>query len=323
MTAPQCVRCHRPSPDNAYLCRRCGDELAKAIGDVVAVAGALQPRHTGLDDKGHVIELPWEPGEHGSRSTMPWERPTGLSGGLADDLAVSQARQGRTSNGGGSRSAQQPLPWSEKARDASIVLTRVLTSWAATIVRLRGVSGPDDERPAVVAAWLLHHVDWIRHHDQAAVAYADIVDAVEQAQRVIDRRADRWYAGPCGEPLDDDSGDCKAELYAKPGAPTVTCPGCGAQYDVGARRQWLLAAAEDQWAYATLIARAITALGQHVTPARIWKWNERNRIRVRSVDQRGRPLYRIGDVLDLLAEEARTQAEKTQRATRRTARRAG
>lgn len=210
---------------------------------------------------------------------------------LAAQLRVSLTRQTSRSTGG--RSATVPLPYDERAREAAFVLRSALVGW------VRVLADPDDQSPdddlAAMAGWLSSCHGALIRHPAAEEAHGEITEAVRQAERAIDARAERWYAGPC---------QCGEDLYARPGAALVTCHACAEQYDVAERRSYLLAAAEDTLAGATLIAQALTSLGQPVTPDRMWKWAERGRIVKRGTDLRGKPLYRVGDVIDLLANQS-------------------
>jgi hypothetical protein len=230
---------------------------------------------------------------------------------LAAQLRVSLSRQASRTVGGGSTVI--PLPYGERASEAAWVLRSTLVGWVQVLAeRDSGSFGPfcpqcehvscgiirlgpwPDDTLQAMARWL-----WLRHerltrHPAADEAHDEITSAVRQAERAIDRHAERWYAGPCV---------CTEDIYARPGAAMVTCPACGSQYDVAERRGYLLEAAEDTLAGATLIAQALTSLGQPVTPDRVWKWAQRGRIVAHGTDLRGRPLYRVGDVIELLAGE--------------------
>lgn len=172
-----------------------------------------------------------------------------------------------------------------------------------------------------IAAWILNpidrHVEWIRHQRAASEVADEIGYAVRIMRQAIDRPGERWYAGPCG----DDSvaqrvvaavfgtpSPCREELYALPYAETVTCRECGAEYDLAERREWLLNSTADHFAHASLIAQALPALGIPGEPAklaaRIRTAGSRGRLIVRWRDPLGRPQYRIGDVVDLIRDDA-------------------
>lgn len=113
---------------------------------------------------------------------------------------------------------------------------------------------------------------------------------------MIDRPPEEVFAGPCGE--------CGQDLYAAVGAPLVRCPQCGQVYDTEQRRSWLLELVHDQLATGPEISQALTSLALPVTPERIRQWKARNRLLPRGKNQTGRPLYRVGDVAELLMGEA-------------------
>lgn len=229
---------------------------------------------------------------------------------LAEQLDVRLTRQARIGSGG--KSTERALPYDPYASIIAAELHNTLSTWVralaehdgdplhgaicasicghATCGRIRNQKAPANTLIAL-SAWLLGRTGDLAHHEAAEEAKTGICDATARAERAIDRIADRWYAGPCDT--------CGRDLYAKPSAGIVICA-CGADYDVKARRAWLLAAAEDILAPAALIARALPPLGHEVKVDRIYKWAERGNIIAKSVDLRGRPLYRIGDVLDVL-----------------------
>lgn len=255
-------RCGRPTRDHAYVCETCADNLARALGDV------------------------------------PW---------LADELDVTITRQRATLAEGGSRSTTTTLPWHEKAANTRRTLHGLLATWARfceeewvrhSSPRTRPLDERDDD-PAALSRWLLWRVDGLTLHDIGPEAVDEITDAVAACHRIIDRRPDRWYAGPCvGE-------DCTADLYAMRRQGMVECRDCGASYDVAERRTWLLAEAEDRLAPASEIARAVSWLGaKPLTGSRVRQWAKRGLISVRGHNGT-RPLYRVGDAINLLAADTR------------------
>lgn len=258
-------RCGRPTRDAAYVCDTCADALSIALGDVT------------------------------------W---------LDEELETTITRQrGIPTEGGGSSSTETALPWHEKASDARRNLHGLLATWCRFCDEedVRNQS-PLDGLPAdnlqAMSGYLLWRVDGLTLHDIGLEAVDEITNAVAECERLIDRRPDRWYAGPCtNQPVEGLDATCQADLYAKRATGSVECRQCGAVYDVAQRRTWLLAEAEDRLADATTVARALSWLGaEALTPARIWKWAERGRIVVKGHDGK-RPLYRIGDAIDILAND--------------------
>lgn len=258
-----------------------------------------------------------------------------LSRLLADgDLDTTIARQDRITSGGGGGSVEAPLPINLGASARMAAVSNTLTTWARHIAEARGMRVAPSEQPmhgaacrlgdcrhatchrirngrralqggqlAAVAYWLSEQCGWLRHQPEAAEAIGELDDAAAAAHHVVDRPAPRWYAGPCGQ--------CGQHMYAQPGRDVVACR-CGAQYEAAMLRRWLLDSARGTLVHAELLARAIVALGvtaadgAPVTPAQVRGMARRGRIAERGTDQAQRPLYRVGEVLDVLAEQART-----------------
>lgn len=222
-------------------------------------------------------------------------RALGSVPGLSIQLEITLSRQG--SHSAGRRSSTRPLPYDARASQALADIRRELFLWTRRIWQpVPGVDWPGllDNLGDLSHCLLIHDTRLIAHH-QADQAVHRIMTVVQAGERVIDRPADRWFAGPCDE--------CDVDLYARPGAVQVVCPVCQHVYDVNERRVWLLQVAEDHLAYAALIAQALTSLGTRVTPDLLWQWAKRGRIIAHGIDRQGRPLYRIGDVIDELAKQ--------------------
>jgi len=283
-----CVTCGRPQSGTAYVCPRCA---GRARGDLLRLAS------------------------------------------LASELDVTIARQGRAGDGGRGGD-DEPLPVDLGAAEQAWAVTNTVTTWIRDVARARGVTalryprtpGPTCRTNAGVPAcghrsclaiarsgqpldglaeairWLAGQVEWIRHQPDAGQALDELADACAVAVRIVDRRAPRWYAGPCGAVPVDGHTACPQDLYAAPGATVVRCGACGARYDAAGRREWLLAEARDYRFHAEMIGRALAALGLDVTPARVRVWAARGHIVAHGSEQAGqrtRPLYRVGDVEDV------------------------
>lgn len=265
--------------------------------------------------------------------------------GLGWDLDIAIARQARIDRPSGRPAVEArdevrqwpgtlrptPLLYEQAAVTAALVLRAALHRWASVVAHGTGVHAPTNVRgigpacrrrcthgscraiPAIpapphtltgLAAWLRPRVGWLRHHHDGQRAQQEILSAVRAARAAVDRPAERLYAGPCDE--------CGEDMYGRPGARIVECPPCELVYEVEARRQWLLRSAEDVLATATEIARAITRLGQPVTPEAIRGLVHRKQLfahGVRPVGKREVPVYRLGDVLDVLAQRAAREGQ--------------
>lgn len=279
---PGCHVCSSPTGDDGNLCRTHTDELARELA-------TLLPH--------------WEL-RHGHRDHVP---------GLVEELEVTRTRQARiTAERHGGRSAERPLPWNEHAAAVASNLNTTVNAWALDVSRI----GEDERDPlaehhysdtAAVAGWLIRNLRTLRHHPEAGQAYDELLDTIREARRSVDRPLERIFAGPCGEPLDGTVEECREDLYAAPGRLTAICRACGARHDMAQRREWMLAALEDQVAYSGLLAGLITSLGVPIGSSTIRRWASAaggNRIHAVSVDAKRRPLYRIGDVLDVVLKRA-------------------
>jgi hypothetical protein len=234
---------------------------------------------------------------------------------LAAELDVTLSRQ-HTRDGTGTGEVEDdrapavlhigPLGYDPRASQAGTDLHNALCGWVRDLQDHR----PEDDWPhntaASMAAWLSARLSRLASHPAAQELHGEILAAVRAAERVVDRAADRWYAGICAAPLRDGE-RCQRDLYAKPKAAQVVCPACSHEWDVKQRRDWLLGLAEDVLASATEIARAVTRLGRPVTPEAVRGYAARGRILAHSerlVGKRVIPLYRVGDVLDVIAQIA-------------------
>lgn len=199
---------------------------------------------------------------------------------------------------GGPGANRKIIPFDARASDVKNAMHAILVSWTRLCFEERpGINAdwPADEI-GHLAVFVLAQVEWLRHHEAGHEAVDEIRGAVERVRLVVDRPPDRWYAGACDQ--------CGVDLYVRVGTFAAVCR-CGSTYDVPTRRSWLLDKAEDVLCNATDMSRALSNLDQPVTADRIWKWRERGQLLEHARDRRGRPLYRVGDIRDLLARAAR------------------
>jgi hypothetical protein len=233
---------------------------------------------------------------------------------LVDDLDDTVARRTQTGQRVGSRPAETGLPFNlgaaEVARDLRGVLsTWVRVLWEAYAPRRQVATGRTsvDGRPVTVteldtldlddtlpemARWLRRHPSWIEDHPAAGELVDEVTDAVERARRAVDLPPARLYCGPCP--------DCGTDLYARPDRTTVGCRECEARHEVEALRSALLDAARHQLATAAEIARALPRLlGRDLSANTIRTWARTSKLTQRESDERGRPRYLIGEVIDV------------------------
>jgi hypothetical protein len=221
--------------------------------------------------------------------------------GLGWDLDIAITRQAVMSDRNGPRANTTPIPYDDRASVRARELHDTLGSWARLVVEETGAVPPADTITAI-AAWLRPRAGWLRHHPAGGEALDEIRDAVRAARRVVDRPADRLYAGPCQ--------GCGTDLYARVEAVYVTCPNgmCETTYGVDELRVWLLKAVEDILATTAEISRALTSLAVPVTPSAIRGYAHRGQLLRRGVNEGASPLYRLGDVMDCVARAAERSA---------------
>lgn len=260
--------------------------------------------------------------------------------GLAYDLDITLSKQANITSANTAGQAEEPqaktpgtlrtsqLPFHGGASRAASELKTVLVTWARIVIKETGAGTvptlgpacrscqhhscrdirtrglPAADTIAGIAAWLRPYVGWLRYHEAGQEAVDGICDAVAAARRCIDRPAERLYAGPC---------TCGADLYARLDAAHVVCRDVAHEealsWPVEERRRWLLKSAEDVLATTTEISRALTRYQQPVTPEMLRGYVHRKRLGARGARAvPGRkepvPLYRLGDVLDILAQQA-------------------
>lgn len=229
---------------------------------------------------------------------------------LLRELETTVHRLDRAGTGGkGQKNAAPPLPLNIDAMSQGVRLRQCLARWCAAVVEVRGgrVPVPDD-----FAAYLFAELGWIRTRDFAPDMFADVITSVDAVVRAVDLPPDRKnavYVGPCGQQVDG-GGQCPHELWAAKGHVTVRCRNCGTDWNIPGRRSAALYAAVDELATADAISRALTTHDFDVTAARIYQWRFRGKLvvaaytRVDNGDKYGSrvglPLYRVGDVLDLV-----------------------
>ena len=162
MNEPTC-RCGRPTRDAAYGCDNCGDELARALGDV-----------PWLDEQMEVT--------------------------ITRQQGIDYRRLGHGK--GGKKDAERPLPGNWTASEARTHLKALLVLWTRLCdeedVRSSDPRDglPDDNLPAI-SRWLMWRVDGLMLHEAAGDAVDEIKSAVAHCHRLIDRHPERQYLGPC------------------------------------------------------------------------------------------------------------------------------
>lgn len=235
---------------------------------------------------------------------------TNVMPGLAAELNVTITKQDRIGDRSPGGQVEPPLPFNVGASEAGWVLRNTLYAWVQIVAKNRSAPMPANHI-WTLARWLQPNVNWLCHYEDGPDAVIEIVEAAQTARRVIDRPPALWYAGPCSTIVDDVT--CMAELYAHAGALRVICRDCGSVYDLAARREWLLSQVEDQLMHSIAIAALAQHLGVKIADSTIRGYASKGRIVAHTRDVRNRPLYRIGDVLEIvLGPRRQTSSQRTQ-----------
>lgn len=216
---------------------------------------------------------------------------------LADELVVTLTRQARLGGGdGGRKSAETPLVFHYAASETSYVLRNTLVGWVREL-STDGLGIACGDTVADMARWLLARVSTLAQHPAGGEAVEEITSAVAAVRKVIDRPPGRRFLAACD--------DCDTDLYAHPGAFTVRCMVCGAEYDVAQRKERMRDEIEDLLYHSTAMSDVLAGVGITVPDATIRSYAKRGRILVKRRDEQDRPLYRVGDVLDLVLDRDR------------------
>lgn len=220
--------------------------------------------------------------------------------GLARQLTITAAKLDQVVRnvGGHQKNGAAPSIVNFDAADLYGELRATLLKW---VKRTAGpVTAVFPTVPAMVLRLRAVLPDILTTQD-AGFMYDDLNQVTRRATLAIDLPPSRegWdYAGPCG--MTWDNGTCLHQLWVRHGEASAECKRCGTVWDVTDRRAKALAAAANLLATTDTISRALTSAGQTVSAATIYHWRNRGRLTPAGTNKAGQPLYRVGDVMDLV-----------------------
>lgn len=241
------------------------------------------------------------------------------------DVAVSrQAKIGGSAVGFVTGSSERQIPPNLGAAATVQHLRDTLARWVHRLAQAESHVVVLDlvVHPLPLSRWLLRHPSWIAGHASAAELHAEITGAVRRARGVVYGPPPQVYLGICSAPIatpDEfdpaaEETECPRDLYAAKDRSTVVCPECRCSHDTAYRRKRMLDAMENQLLSATELSRALPPyLDREVTANMIYGYAKRGRLVAHgsvlaevnsnlTVKGRQIPRYRVGDVLDVLAE---------------------
>lgn len=233
------------------------------------------------------------------------------------ELETTMTRQKAAAMGGGTKGAETPLPWHERASEARRHLHALLVSWVRFCGEesVRGVPAHEPrDNVRSLAAWLLHCVDGLALHDIGPEAHDEITDALASARAIVFwKKQARTYLGACGLPITDGEGNvlldrCGGEVYAEPEDINGACDDCGQEVGIQSRKRELETLLDDRLCTAAELARMAVFLGLDVPRDSVRKkvlyWHRHNRIVQRRTEAgTNAPMFRYGEVRPLLYAE--------------------
>lgn len=224
---------------------------------------------------------------------------------LLIDLSVTISRQDRLSDPQPRAESERPLPLRLGPLEARRDLETTLWVWAKHTAERAGIPSPASDP----AGFLLSYLPSIQS-DQTAGQLADEVGySVIIGRRAVDKPLQLVFVGPCDL--------CGCDLFSHPRSLTVACRqiDCDAEYKIDERRAWLLDKARDQLLSAAEIGRALPGLlprEKKLTSAMIRGWAFHGRLSQRPPhpSRPREPLYKLGEVIDILTEIHAKEARK-------------
>jgi uncharacterized Zn finger protein (UPF0148 family) len=283
MTEQTCTSCGRAVHQGTTLCARCVKTLDHALVNVAAHyddLDTLRTKRTRYATGGT------------TRGSIGKTRPIGVDLRFVTPSDVDGDREG------------QGTALVDDVRTTITHWTkRALATWP-------DLTPPADHLPAC-CHFLGGYLTAIAGQPWANDLLEDVLRLEVLLARMVDRPADRWYAGKCWVP-DHNGVDCQQELYATEDSGTITCPTCGVQHDVAERREVLLTEAREVHVTATEAAGALIAWTDYDgSEAKlvdlIRRWRDRDKLEVQDVTSllgKDRHLYRLGDIQELLVQHA-------------------
>lgn len=195
---------------------------------------------------------------------------------------------------------------------ADLDATNTLTTWARVFADDRPQAGQPPRTVPEIAGWLSDNLRSVTTLGWAGDMTRDLLGVEHHLKGVVERLRTGNYLGICGAEHELEDGSttaCTEPVYAHALRPSVTCR-CGTTWDAHARRQQLVRDAEDELLPVAGIARLAAVFTGEVNvakvEARIRQWAHRGDVEVvdiHTISGRPRKVYRVGDVLDLLARD--------------------
>lgn len=208
---------------------------------------------------------------------------------------------GDTKVGGGSigivvHSAETALPFNNHASDAKWAVRNSISTWARVFAEENQHLVFDPATVEDAARWLTQFPDLLADHPAAVEMYIDVRDVVAEARRVVDRPAERVFAGRCDFVMNGE--ECNTRLFAMAHRYEVACLTCGTEYKVEERRAEILKWLRGERATARVITDALknfANIGINMKSIRTWA---RRGLIPNYAGEGEVPVHQIGETLD-------------------------
>jgi hypothetical protein len=208
------------------------------------------------------------------------------------------------------RSGETRLPYHDPASDLRIEVYRELATWGVVMLRENPHLDRVQRTPIATGEWLAYKPGLLANLPGVESLHANLVRLRRDIERMIDRPATTVMLGICSTVLEDGTG-CPKHLYAvlddenRPPA-WIRCPQCGAEHEVLARQQALVAQGRLTVGTAAEVSRVLGKIGIIIPASTIRSWAQKRisrgkviepRIKAVEASAEWHPLYRIDDVL--------------------------
>lgn len=213
-----------------------------------------------------------------------------------DDAICGDTKVGGSPIGIVVHSAETALPFNNHASDAKWGLRNTISTWARVFAEENPHLVFEPETVEDAARWMTQFPDLLADHPAAVEMYADIHEAVKEARRVVDRPAERVFAGRCDFVMNDE--ECNTRLFAVAHRYEVSCPTCGTEYRVEERRAEILKWLRGERATARVITDALknfANIGINMKSIRTWA---RRGLIPNYASEGEVPVHQIGETLD-------------------------
>jgi hypothetical protein len=214
-----------------------------------------------------------------------------------DDAICGDTKMGGSPIGIIVQSAETPLPFNNHASDAKWYIRNAIQTWARLFAdeNQHLVFAPATTEDA--ARWLTQFPDLLADHPAAVEMYDGIREVVQDARRVVDRPAERVFAGRCDFSMNGVV--CQTALFALAHKYEVVCPTCGSEYKVEERRTEILKWLRAEHATAKVITDALRNFASiGINTKSIRSWGRRGQLR-NYAGEGETPEHQIGETLDL------------------------